>query len=232
MEIVHRQFVWGGVSEEVEETLWRALAKSGSVNSVMDIGARDSTMPRIFGSDVHIALFEPMPSSYANLSELFKRMPNVAGYRYGIGEKTGSVLYYPNTESFVKRTVHVRSENPISLEMKTFVDAMSDLNRTSVDFVKIDTEGYEYEILKNAQPFIRDKKIKYIQFEIGGTIFDIGKTLFDIFALFDSNWTIYSIEKGVLNRLDSAFTWDSSSWCNGNLFATCVPEHDLRRLLA
>jgi len=230
MQIVHRPFHWGGVSDELEQNLWIHLAKSGSVQSVFDIGARDSKMPYIF-NDTSVYLFEPNPSSLMELQQQFQSMPNIHICPFGIGNMNGTIPYYPNTESFIKRTIHIQSRNPVLLPIRSFENVVAELAIPQIDFMKIDTEGGEYAILKNAESYIRDKKIKFIQFEIGGTIFDIKENLFDIFSIFDASWTIYNMEPNVLNKMDSAFTWDPSDYSNSNLFATWIPEPQLQELL-
>jgi hypothetical protein len=117
------------------------------------------------------------------------------------------------------------------LPIKSFQNVVLELGIPFIDFVKTDTEGGEYSILKNAQPYIHAKKIKFIQFEIGGTIFDIKENLYDIFGLFNENWTIYNMESGVLNKMNTAFTWEPSNYGNSNLLATWIPEGELIRML-
>jgi len=116
--------------------------------------------------------------------------------------------------------------------VKSFGSALSELGWESIDFVKIDTEGYEYTILKSAKSLIDNHRIKFIQFEMGGTIFDVDITMHDIFALFDPSWRIYNIEADALNLISHAFTWSPTDWSNGNFFATWVPEEELKRLLS
>lgn len=229
MQIVQRPFSWGGVSGEIEQYLWKRLAKN-NITNIFDIGAQDSAMPYIF-NQANIYLFEPMPTYYQKLVQQFNSFKNVHIYSFGIGSMNNTIPYYQNTESFIQRTVHTKSRDPILLPIKSFQSVVSELNIPFIDFMKIDTEGGEYAILKNAESYIRDKRVKFIQFEIGGTIFDIKENLFDIFALFDESWTIYNMEPYTLNKMTSAFTWDPSDYSNSNLFATWIPEHELRQML-
>jgi FkbM family methyltransferase len=220
MHILEKPFQAGGVGVEIEEELWKWLSTTYKIGTIFDIGAKETTIPDIFPY-AKSYLFEPMPTFYQHLINMYDGRGNVFVCPYGIGDTNESLSYYPNTESFIQRRVHVQSRDPIELPMKSFTDAWNDLGVDHVDFLKIDTEGYEYAILKNAQPYIREKKIDFIQFEMGGTIFDVDHNLFDIFALFDDSWTIYNMEApGILTRMTSAFTWHPSNWMCSNLFAT------------
>lgn len=233
MQVIHRPFQWGGVRDDVEAYLWSCLNRSGTVKNVVDIGARHTLSPRVFDISTSISLYEPMPMYYNELKESYGNYVNVTIYPYGVGDKNETIPFYPNTESFIKRTVHTQSKDPIMLPMKTFEDAMKESNNETIDFMKIDAEGYDYYILKNAKPYIDSKKIKYIQFEIGGTFFDMEENLFDMFNLFDSDWRIYNMEpNGILNLMTEAFTWDASDYSNSNLFATWIPENELKQILS
>jgi len=232
MQVIHRPFQWGGVRDDVEAYLWSCLNRSGTVKSVVDIGARHTLSPRIFDISTSISLYEPMPNSFNELKETYGHCVNVNIYPFGVGDKNETIPFYPNTESFIKRTVHTQSRDPIMLPMKTFEDAMKESNTETIDFMKIDAEGYDYYILKNAKPYIDSKKIKYIQFEIGGTFFDMEENLFDMFKLFEGDWRIYNMEpNGILNLMTEAFAWDASDYSNSNLFATWIPEDELIKIL-
>lgn len=231
MQIVHRPFQWSGVADNIELEFYKCLAKSGTIRTVFDIGARNSKMPYIFDNTCHIYMFEPNPRFYEQLRNELASFLNTSIYDFGIGDVDGTIPYYQNTESFIERKVHVQSKNPIMLPMKSFQNTVSELNVPSIDFLKIDTEGGEYSILKNAQPYIHAKKIKFIQFEIGGTIFDIKENLYDIFGLFDRDWTVYNMETGVLNKMSTAFTWEPNNYGNSNLLATWLAEEELSRIL-
>jgi len=50
-----------------------------------------------------------------------------------------------------------------------------------IDFLKIDTEGSEYDILKGAVGLLLEHKIKKIQFEYGECFLDAGFTLKEVF---------------------------------------------------
>jgi hypothetical protein len=55
---------------------------------------------------------------------------------------------------------------------------MIDNNIQNIDFLKIDTEGYELNVLQGFEDYLRN--INLIQFEYGGTFLDNNKKLIDI----------------------------------------------------
>ena len=52
-----------------------------------------------------------------------------------------------------------------------------------VDFVKIDTEGHEVDVLEGARECLRNGALRMIQFEYGGTYIDSRRLLKDVFEL-------------------------------------------------
>lgn len=51
---------------------------------------------------------------------------------------------------------------------------------SKVDFIKVDVEGAELDVLNGCPSMMRDKKIKFIQIEYGGTYKDAGITFIQI----------------------------------------------------
>jgi FkbM family methyltransferase len=64
----------------------------------------------------------------------------------------------------------------------------------SIDFLKIDVEGHELEVLKGAIRMLSRKAIRHIQFEYGGCNIDSRVLLKDIFDLFASyGYALYKL---------------------------------------
>lgn len=205
---IDRPMQLGNVDDGSERDIWKYLAASG-ITSCFDIGARDSDMPSYFNK---VALFEPNPIEFDKL----QTSETVTKHKYGIGLKDDTISYYPNTESFIKRHVHVVSENPIYLDIKTFDMAVADAGFIP-EFVKIDTEGYELNVLKSLKNYL--SQIKVIQFEVGGTMFDAGFTMNDLFDAIGDGFTIYNIEGDYLVRVPEPIYWGPNERRNSNMLA-------------
>ena len=63
-------------------------------------------------------------------------------------------------------------------EVKRADEYIQKNNIKSIDFLKIDTEGFEFNVIKGFGDEIQ--KVKVIQFEYGGTFIDSGDKLKDI----------------------------------------------------
>jgi hypothetical protein len=69
-------------------------------------------------------------------------------------------------------------DNKILLDIKKGKDYVINKNIKTIDFLKIDTEGYELKVLQGFEDFLEN--IKIIQFEYGGTFLDNNIKLIDV----------------------------------------------------
>jgi hypothetical protein len=74
--------------------------------------------------------------------------------------------------------------NKVLLHIKKGKDYVTDNNIKNIDFLKIDTEGYELNVLKGFEEFLENVKI--IQFEYGGTFLDNNTKLNDVITYLTS----------------------------------------------
>ena len=82
---------------------------------------------------------------------------------YFSNESSELASFYPNTNEF--SFVDNKNTKYHVVKIKK-IDDIPELNNLSkVDLIKIDTEGYEMNVLKGALNFIKQKKIKFIQIE-------------------------------------------------------------------
>jgi len=149
------------------------------INIIFDVGCRSDTEFLDFTGEVHY--FDP-ETQYIN--ELTKQSNNNK-YSYfnnfGLGNENKDLYYYPRYQSFFNRTISCKIDderNKKLLSIKKGKDYLIEKNINNIDFLKIDTEGYEYEVLKGFEEYL--KNIKIIQFEYGGTFLDNNIKLLDV----------------------------------------------------
>ena len=100
---------------------------------------------------------------------------------FGLGSENSQIYYYPKYESFYDRvnSCHVSdNSNKILLYIKRGKEYVVSNNIKNIDFLKIDTEGYELNVLKGFEDFLEN--IKIVQFEYGGTFLDNNTKLIDV----------------------------------------------------
>jgi hypothetical protein len=97
-------------------------------------------------------------------------MTNVVANNVALGSEPGQKLLYLHGASFIRRP-GARGDT-VLVDVNTIDNYINNKGIEYVDFVKIDTEGWEYEIVKGA--FNSLLKISHIQYEYGGTWRDGG----------------------------------------------------------
>jgi hypothetical protein len=101
----------------------------------------------------------------------------------------------------LREKFNIRAEK-ILVDVST-IDLFCNENEIShIDFLKIDTEGEELNVLLGAKSFLEQKRISIVQFEYGGTYLDSKiklKQVFDLFMGF--NYLIFKIIPNGLMRI-------------------------------
>jgi FkbM family methyltransferase len=149
------------------------------INVIFDVGCREDSEFINFNGEVHY--FDPINKFIENLKN--QKNINKKSYfnNFGLGNENNEIYYYPKFESFYDRTKSCGfsdNSNKILLSIKKGKDYVINNNIKSIDFLKIDTEGFELNVLKGFGDFL--KNIKIIQFEYGGTFLDNNTKLIDV----------------------------------------------------
>jgi|GEM_PF-2303824 len=199
------------ISSDGEAEVIERFIKKGAV--VFDVGANigdwsSHLLKTVPGLTIHA--FEPVPDTHAILrGELanFTSSGEIISNCCGVGRTDGfrSFTFYKDASSwstFYRRT-KIEKECGLedSLEMTIPVvtlDSYCENNGIErIDFLKIDTEGGELDVLLGAQKMFKWGRIDHIQFEYGGTYPDAGITLREVFDLMDSyRYGIFKILPG------------------------------------
>ena len=145
-------------------------------------------------SKTKVIAFEPMSESFKKLEEVkldFKdRLEN---YNFAIGnENTTKKIFYENEDSekaslienldelsFINNT----KKNTKIVDVKK-LDSLENLFKNKlIDFIKIDTEGYEFEVLMGAKNILNKHQPKYIQIEFNWHQLIRNQTLYKLSSL-------------------------------------------------
>lgn len=154
------------------------------INILFDVGCRMESEFINFTGEVHY--FDPVPYYIDKLK--LQEIKNSKSYfnDFGLGSKNDTIYYYPSHESFYDRKVSLTTDehNKFLLDIKKSSDYIISNDINCIDFLKIDTEGYEFEVLKGFEEHL--EKVKLIQFEYGGTYLDSGVKLLDVISYLKS----------------------------------------------
>ena len=150
-----------------------------NINIIFDVGCRSDTEFINFNGEVHY--FDPVNEFIENLKQI--KNLNTTSYfnNFGLGKEDTQIYYYPMYQSFYDRInscLISDDSNKILLYIKKGNDYVINKSIKNIDFLKIDTEGYELNVLQGFEDFLEN--IKIIQFEYGGTFLDNNIKLIDV----------------------------------------------------
>jgi len=146
----------------------------------LDIGANVGKYSSYLleNSSAKVIAFEPIPKTFKKLIKIKKNYSNrFFIFNIGLGEKkTKKNIYYDksnlqwaNFNPEVNKIDYLKNnKNQIKCSLDTldnFTKKNKKIINSRIDLVKIDTEGFELEVLKGAEKTIKKFKPKYIQIE-------------------------------------------------------------------
>lgn len=170
-------------------------------DTVMDIGSNIGLFTLILsdliGSNGKVYSFEPSTVLFDKLNKNLQsnNLNNVETFRLGMGRKEEEIeLYFNPQQGGLSSIVERVSENCISEKIRiTTLDKFTNDFTEKISFIKIDTEGYEPEVLMGGINLIeKDKPIIYI--ELGGKYQKSSYTAIDILKKHNYKCDAFSID--------------------------------------
>jgi FkbM family methyltransferase len=146
---------------------------------IFDVGCRFDTVFSNFNGKVHY--FDPNAEFLEKLKPVVKNSESYFN-NFGLSDKNETLEYYNEQQSFVHRKL-THPDTYMNWTKSIFEVNRADeyIQKNSIefiDFLKIDTEGFELKVIKGFGDDIQ--KVKVIQFEYGGTFIDSGDKLKDV----------------------------------------------------
>lgn len=162
-----------GYAVSGEAWLLEHIVKQGTVKTIVDVGA--NTDPYGVGiPGVTVYALEPNKKTFARLRKDTKHLQNIHVFPIGLSDKPGKATIYDISTkgtalaSLDKKTVETMyGKRAVGSEitLSTLDAFVKEQQIASIDVLKIDTEGNEYQVLLGAKQTLARKKIKYIVFE-------------------------------------------------------------------
>ena len=171
------------ISHEMEQDIYHITELLGENQVVLDIGAYAG----IFANYVKeksptttLYCLEPHPGNYDTLSTNTNSLNNVNLFNKGLAGKSGSSTLYDFGEDASAChsvfSLNNKDATPIQIKTISLDDFIDEQKLTHINFMKLDCQGSEYEILCST-PYSTLKKIDYIAMEVHHAISKTGQCL-------------------------------------------------------
>ena len=141
---------------------------------IFDIGAEDGSScerySKLFANPI-LHAFEPHPDKFRKIKNKFNKNKNIYLNNIALGSKTEIKKFNQikggGRSSFLKSTVDdLSNQKQIDVQVSTIDEYVNKNSIKKINLLKIDTQGYEDEVLKGAQETIKLNKIDIIETEI------------------------------------------------------------------
>jgi FkbM family methyltransferase len=165
---------WGpdGTNDPVFLDKCLQIIENKNYKNVLDIGANTGQFIffQLFKSDVNLICFEPLPKVYEVLKNniLLNNLNKVKSFNIALSNKNGNAIIYRPSDMIAcgmstmgekslrfKETFGVTEEE---IYCKTLDSFVNEEEISMIDFIKIDTEGFEYFILLGGMETIKKFK--------------------------------------------------------------------------
>ena len=178
--------------------------KSNNLN-ILDIGGFEGNWSDVIlnlNIGAKIKIFEPDYNNFKFLENKYSNVVDVDVINKGVSNENNELTYYKlnsndkgvrGMSGFVLRDVYKKYDfSEIKIDVIK-IDSIVDYN---IDFMKIDTEGFEYNVLMGCEKLLSEHKIDFIQFEYGGTYQDYNIKLNDVISYLKKyDYHVYDLDK-------------------------------------
>jgi len=219
--------------------LLNKLNQSNNLNCIFDVGANIgnySLLAREINKQCLIFAFEPVPKTYIDLKENVLNK-DIKTFNIGLGSDTREEMMLVSKDSKLSTLLLENSnlstkDNPQYVSVKIisgdeFLKNNNELNQISL--LKIDTEGYESEVLKGFRRIM--PKVNIVQFEYGKANLFSKYFLKDYFNDYSDDYYIGKLYPNGVEFFEK-YKWDLDDLIGPNYVMVKRSRKDLYALLS
>jgi len=181
---------------------------------VFDVGAHIGKYSKLITKAINNAevySFEPHPITFKILKKNIESVKNVNLYNLALSSKEAilDIYDYQNNDgsshaslnSEIFQTVHYSKITSHKVNVTT-IDIFAENNKIEkIDFLKIDVEGFELEVLKGAFKLIYTGKIEAIQFEFTQLNSTVKVFFKDFYEMLSKDYNLYRLLPKSLHQI-------------------------------
>ncbi len=174
-------------------------------------------------------LFEPDQNTFANLEERLSKDVDLVLNACALSDVTETRSFrsfgqnHGGNTLLITADYHTRDSKLIDVRCCQGAEYCHKHNIEQIDFLKIDTEGWELSVLKGLLTLFSRQAVSIVQFEFGYTHADLHVTMRDFFTFFES----YGYILGPLRKHGvefKTFTYTDNEYRSGPNYVACLPE--------
>jgi FkbM family methyltransferase len=154
-----------------------------------------------------IYCFEPVTKTFEILRETTAGCSKIECVKVGFGSKESEVEIFIEKDGSGLNSLY--DNNPLTtynktekIKIETIDGFASAHNIGKIDFLKIDVEGHELEVLKGAHGMLKNQHIKMIQFEMGECNIASRTFFYDFYQILNKDYNLYRILPTGLRKID------------------------------
>lgn len=208
--------------------LIKRVMKAINCRTAVDVGANIGNHTAFFSdwADWVVAV-EPNPPVFARLKCFVDEnsLSNVTPIQVGLSDSSGKLRLYTMRDRSHLATLEpdVEDAEPVDVLIERGDDLLARLDATEVDFIKIDVEGHEWEVLTGlAQTIAVQRPVLIVEF-VERSIAKFGS--FDALAAALPGYAIYGTRTSVFSRLfKTALSLEQFRFGKSYSHILCVPE--------
>jgi FkbM family methyltransferase len=184
---------------------------------VIDVGGFRGITAQWFAQHVaQVIVFEPLPESALSIREVLRvrGISNVSVEELAVRDRDGTAeffVYEMRGHNSLGKVDTSRYVHSVKVESTTLDDYAKAHAIDRVDFLKIDVEGFEYEVIKGAHRLLEERQIGSILFESNRPVLaSLGKKAISVHELLASHSYVVTdldgrlVESAEFEQLESA----------------------------
>lgn len=171
------------------------------MNVCVDVGANLGFVSAVLSErSKHVIAFEPEPKNIEKFKELIKvnNIKNIEIIEMAVADNCGKIKFYTSLghahHSLGLAHTSLSDNSFIEVDVTSLDEFCRKRGIDEIDCLKVDVEGFEYEVFAGASEMFKNRKIKNVIFEISNGVMTRlkkdPKPIFDF--LFDNGFEIYS----------------------------------------